>query len=178
MFHMILQPASFARVIVTAVCFAGLIGCAGHTAYPRTDDPVTASPPVSAGEAGVVIPARSPGEKAAVVAVRQVGVPYRYGGDDREGFDCSGLVQYAYAQAGVLVPRTTGSQWRRLQPVSREDMQVGDVLFFRIRGKMSHVGLYLGDGRFVHAPSSGREVTVAALDTPFYRGALIRAGRP
>jgi len=127
---------------------------------------------------GKVVAERSPGERAAVVAVRQVGVPYRYGGAGRDGFDCSGLIQYAYKQAGITVPRTTGSQWRGLQAVNRDDMQIGDVLFFRIRGRMSHVGLYLGDGRFVHAPSSGREVTIAALDTPFYRRAFIRAGRP
>ncbi|WP_197492978.1 C40 family peptidase [Woeseia oceani] len=118
------------------------------------------------------------GERAAVVAVRQVGMPYRYGGASRDGFDCSGLIQYAYKQAGVTVPRTTGSQWRGLRAIDRDDMQVGDVLFFRIRGRMSHVGMYLGDGRFVHAPSSGREVTIAALDSPFYQRAFIRAGRP
>ncbi|MEQ8205025.1 MAG: C40 family peptidase [Woeseia sp.] len=175
---MILQPASFARVIAVIVCSAGLFGCAGHTPYPRTASPSPPSPPVVSSNPGKVVPERSPGERAAVVAVRQVGVPYRYGGASRDGFDCSGLIQYAYKQAGVTVPRTTGSQWRGLQAVSHDDMQIGDVLFFRIRGRMSHVGMYLGDGRFVHAPSSGREVTVAALDTPFYRRAFIRAGRP
>jgi cell wall-associated NlpC family hydrolase len=65
-----------------------------------------------------------------------------------------------------------------MTPVSNPDMQVGDVLFFSIEGKMSHVGLYLGDGRFVHAPSTGRTVSVASLTSAFYRDALIRAGRP
>ncbi len=117
-------------------------------------------------------------ERAAVVAVQQLGVPYRYGGSTRAGFDCSGLVHYAYSQAGVRTPRTTGALWRELRPVSDRQLQVGDVLFFDIAGKVSHVGLYLGDGRFVHAPSSGKEVTIASLSSEYYRRALVRGGRP
>jgi len=121
---------------------------------------------------------KSAGHKAATVALRQVGIPYRYGGKTPAGFDCSGLVQYSYSKAGKFVPRTTGQLWSALQPVATTKMKPGDVLFFRIDGKMSHVGLYLGDSRFVHAPSSGRTVSVASLETPFYGGSLIRAGRP
>jgi cell wall-associated NlpC family hydrolase len=118
------------------------------------------------------------GEQAAVVAVRQLGVPYRYGGDGRNGFDCSGLVHYAYLQAGKAIPRTTSAQWRKLQPVAAGKLQVGDVLFFNIGGKVTHVGLYLGSRRFVHAPSSGREVTIEELDSAYYRTAFVRGGRP
>ncbi len=118
------------------------------------------------------------GEQAAVVAVRQLGVPYRYGGSTSKGFDCSGLVQYAYSQAGKSIPRTTAAQWQRLQPVAASNLRVGDVLFFNIEGKVSHVGLYLGRRRFVHAPSSGREVTIAELDSAYYRKAFVRGGRP
>jgi cell wall-associated NlpC family hydrolase len=121
---------------------------------------------------------RTPGERAAVVAVRQVGVPYRYGGNSVKGFDCSGLVQFAYAGAGKRISRTTGDLWRQMEPVSDRDLEVGDVLFFNIEGKVSHVGLYLGSGRFVHAPATGREVTIAELDSDFYRNAFIRGGRP
>jgi len=144
-----------------------LAACGGHEAVrrlPPSPEPVAAP--------------RALNERAAVVAARQVGVPYRYGGMGRGGFDCSGLVHYAYREAGKAVPRTTATLWRSLSPVGRADLRIGDVLFFRIAGRISHVGLYLGDGRFVHAPSSGREVTVAALDAPFYREAFIRAGRP
>ena len=124
------------------------------------------------------IPAKSSAERAAVVAAGQVGVPYAYGGSDRSGFDCSGLVQYSYARAGRQVPRTTGGLWQQLQAVSGSDLEVGDVLFFRIEGKMSHVGLYLGQGRFVHAPSSGKTVSIADLGSDFYKRAFIRGGRP
>jgi cell wall-associated NlpC family hydrolase len=115
---------------------------------------------------------------AADYAVQQVGVPYRYGGSDTSGFDCSGLVHYSYARAGKSVPRTTDGLWRASDPVPTGDLRRGDVLFFRIEGKVSHVGIYLGGDRFVHAPSSGREVTVEKLDSPYYERSLVRAGRP
>lgn len=120
----------------------------------------------------------SAGHKVARIALRQVGIPYRYGGKTPAGFDCSGLVQYSYSQAGKFVPRTTSQLWSALQPVSPSEMRPGDVLFFRIEGKMSHVGLYLGASDFVHAPSSGQTVSVASLESPFYSESLIRAGRP
>jgi cell wall-associated NlpC family hydrolase len=118
------------------------------------------------------------GEKAAAVALQQVGVPYRYGGASASGFDCSGLVQYSYGRAGKSLPRTTGQLWSDTSAVNRRDLRVGDLLFFNIEGKMSHVGLYVGGQQFVHAPSSGRTVSVATLDAPFYAAALIRGGRP
>jgi murein DD-endopeptidase len=113
-----------------------------------------------------------------VIAVRQLGVPYRYGGNSTDGFDCSGLVHYAYSKAGKSVPRTTSGLWRKLTPVDRANLRVGDLLFFNIDGKVSHVGLYLGSRRFVHAPSSGRDVTIEELDSTYYRQAFVRGGRP
>jgi len=112
------------------------------------------------------------------VAVRQLGVPYRYGGSTTDGFDCSGLVQYAYAKAGRAIPRTARAQWRSLQPVAVQNLRVGDLLFFDIDGKVSHVGLYLGSRRFVHAPSTGREVTIEELDSRYYRKTFVGGGRP
>lgn len=118
------------------------------------------------------------GERAASVALGQVGTPYRYGGNSPSGFDCSGLVHYSYAAAGIRVPRTTAGQWAQLTAVPSHDLRTGDLLFFNIAGKMSHVGVYLGDGRFVHAPSTGRTVSIASLGSDYYRKAFIRAGRP
>ena len=118
------------------------------------------------------------GESAAQIGLQQVGVPYRYGGQSPAGFDCSGLVHYAYARAGMSVPRTTGQLWSGTNVVERSRMQPGDLLFFSIAGKMSHVGLYLGDGRFVHAPSSGKTVSVESLSSTYYQKAFLRAGRP
>ena len=172
---MLSRPASIAGIVpalVTALMFSA---CAGQRPVEEA--------PGQAGARAAHRPApaqltRTLGEQAAVVAVRQVGVPYRYGGSGRGGFDCSGLVYYAYAQAGKQVPRTTASLWKAMRPVGERDLQVGDVLFFNIAGKMSHVGLYIGQRRFVHAPSSGREVTIAELDAEFYRRAFLRGGRP
>ena len=117
------------------------------------------------------------GERAAAVALRQVGVPYRFGGSSPAGFDCSGLVHYSYASAGLAIPRTTAALWARMAPVDARSMRTGDLLFFDIQGKMSHVGIYVGDERFVHAPSTGKRVSVDSLDAEFYRRALIRGGR-
>ena len=124
------------------------------------------------------VPVQSVGARAAAVALLQVGVPYRYGGTTTSGFDCSGLVQFSYRNAGKDVPRTTGQLWSSSTSVDRDDLQAGDLLFFSFEGKMSHVGMYVGKQQFVHAPSSGRTVTVANLTSPFYASALLRAGRP
>lgn len=120
----------------------------------------------------------STADRAVAVALQQVGVPYRYGGTTPSGFDCSGLVHYSYNRAGKSLPRTTSTLWNGMRPVASDQIRKGDILFFRISGKMSHVGMYVGGGRFVHAPSSGKVVSVASLHSDFYRHALIRAGRP
>ncbi len=172
-FHMLSQAAR--TRFVTLLVVVGLSGCAGQAL-----EPVGGSPSIASRAATPAAPARLPSaaEHAAAVAVRQIGIPYRYGGNSRSGFDCSGLVHYAYGQAGVDVPRTTTALWRALSPVTADELRVGDVLFFDIEGKVSHVGLYLGAGRFVHAPASGREVSVESLASDFYSVALVRGGRP
>ena len=156
------------KVRVLAAAFALLVlaaGCASHA--PASHGPAASSRTVAA----------APGERAARVALDQVGVPYRYGGNTPSGFDCSGLVQYAYSRAGVAVPRTTRQLWATAKSVDLNQLRAGDVLFFDIEGKMSHVGLYLGEQRFVHAPSTGQRVSIASLEADFYRDALLRAGR-
>jgi cell wall-associated NlpC family hydrolase len=98
-----------------------------------------------------------------------VGKPYRYGGASPSGFDCSGLVHFSYRQAGVAVPRSTEDQLRAAKPV-RGSMQRGDLLFFDQEGKKkSHVGIYLGNGKFVHAPSSGKRVRTDTLDSRYWK---------
>lgn len=118
------------------------------------------------------------GERVVSIAMQQIGTPYRYGGQGPAGFDCSGLVHYSYLRAGKSVPRTTRLLWDSTTTVSRSDLRAGDLLFFEIAGKMQHVGLYVGNGRFVHAPSTGRHVSVESLHSDFYADALLRAGRP
>ena len=117
------------------------------------------------------------GVEAARIAYAQVGIPYRYGGASPAGFDCSGLVHYAYDRAGKAVPRTTSALERATRRVDERSLLPGDILFFNVSGKLGHVGIYLDDGRFVHAPQTGRTVSVESLDSPFYRRAFARAGR-
>lgn len=166
---MIAQPARKIWSIALTITMLGLISAC--SSQPRSQA-VNQSRPVQA------VNPHSVGERAAVVALNQVGVPYRYGGSTTSGFDCSGLIQYSYLMVGKRVPRTTGQLWRSTKAVRRENIRVGDLLFFSIEGKMSHVGMYIGGQRFVHAPSTGRTVSVASLDSPYYSAAFIRAGRP
>ncbi|MBT8131214.1 MAG: C40 family peptidase [Gammaproteobacteria bacterium] len=114
---------------------------------------------------------------AAATATQQIGRPYKWGGSTPKGFDCSGLVQYSYNNAGMSVPRTSRAQYSASQHISLRQARTGDLLFFRFSGRISHVGIYLGDGRFVHSPSSGKHVEVASLQQPTYRKAFVTAGR-
>jgi cell wall-associated NlpC family hydrolase len=94
------------------------------------------------------------------IAMQYLGVPYRWGGASPSGFDCSGLVMYAYAQVGVSLPHFTGSMWGMGVPVSRGDLQPGDLVFFNGLG---HMGIYAGGGSFVHAPHTGDVVKVSSM---------------
>jgi murein DD-endopeptidase len=108
--------------------------------------------------------------QAAGHALKMIGRPYRYGGASPAGFDCSGLVQFSYRQVGVTVPRSTQAQWQASRTVRLSERRPGDLLFFDQEGrKNSHVGIYLGNGEFVHAPSSGKQVRRDRLDTPYWR---------
>jgi cell wall-associated NlpC family hydrolase len=111
----------------------------------------------------------------AAAALAQLGVPYRLGGVDPSGFDCSGLVQWAFAATGVVVPRTTEEQFSWFRPVPREELQPGDLVFFRL--PQPHVGIYLGAGEFVHAPATGRAVERARLDSPWFILSFAGGGR-
>lgn len=167
---MIAQPLRAVSVGAGLVVLAVLSGCAAGRAPEHT----------GAAEPGrvAIAPASDVGTRAARIALEQVGVPYRYGGTGPSGFDCSGLVHYAYLNAGKAVPRTSRQLWDGTANVARHELRPGDVLFFEIEGKMQHVGLYLGEDRFVHAPASGRTVSVASLASAFYGQAYLRGGRP
>ena len=117
-------------------------------------------------------------DRAASSALKMVGKPYRYGGSSPAGFDCSALVQYSYKQAGVSLPRSTDDLLRTSTPLRGMNLRRGDLLFFDQEGKKkSHVGIYLGDGRFVHAPSSGKSVRTDRLDSPYWKKHLAEARR-
>jgi cell wall-associated NlpC family hydrolase len=109
-------------------------------------------------------------QRAADYAQDMIGKPYRYGGNSPAGFDCSGLVQYSYSRAGLPIARTTRSQREAGISIGSQSLRAGDLIFFDQEGqKSSHVGIYIGDGRFVHAPSSGKQVRVDTLDTKYWK---------
>jgi murein DD-endopeptidase len=118
------------------------------------------------------------GDRAAEIALTMVGKPYRYGGNTPGGFDCSGLVHYSYGRAGVNVPRSTKTQMRQSRPIPLNNLRRGDLLFFDQEGKKSsHVAIYVGSDRFVHAPSSGKRVYVGDLQSRYWRRHLAGARR-
>jgi cell wall-associated NlpC family hydrolase len=120
-------------------------------------------------------PPPTAGERAVRIALRAVGVPYRYGGESPEsGFDCSGLVRWAYGRIGIDLPHNSYALYSVGRSVPRSRMEPGDVLFFEGLG---HVGLYLGRGRMVHAPQTGRDVEVVRLGATNYGERLIGARR-
>jgi len=123
--------------------------------------------------------AGNPGAAALVAAETHIGAPYRYGGAGPDAFDCSGLVAYSYAQAGIMLPRTAAQQFAVVTPVPKRDLKPGDLLFFRVNGRdVGHVGIYAGDDRLVDAPQTGGKVRMVRLDDEWYRERYIGAGRP
>ncbi len=116
--------------------------------------------------------------QAADAALSMVGKPYRYGGSTPRGFDCSGLVNYSYSQAGIRVARSTDALRAQAALIRASALRRGDLVFFDQEGKkFSHVGIYLGDGRFVHAPSSGARVRIDLLDADYWRRHFVEARR-
>jgi cell wall-associated NlpC family hydrolase len=105
-------------------------------------------------------------------AMGYMGIPYRFGGATPEaGFDCSGFVQYVFRQAaGLVLPRSSFEQIRQGISVAREELQVGDLVFFNtMRATASHVGIYIGDNRFIHAPSRGKTVEIVDFTNSYWQ---------
>ncbi len=148
------------KLSIYCCLLAVLAGCSSGVSQPYT------SPPGRAGEQLVAI------------SKGLIGAPYLYGGQSPAGFDCSGLVNYVYAEIGISVPRSSRLLYRHARKVNLRSLQPGDLVFFNIsRNKVSHVGIYAANGKFIHAPSSGKRVSLARLDNPYWQKRLIGAGR-
>jgi cell wall-associated NlpC family hydrolase len=144
-----------------------LAAVAGREAQPvesqpnevEVDAPATegASPPVAAPPADA-----SRGAEVVAIALQYLGVPYKWGGaSPSEGFDCSGLTMYVYAQIGISLPHYAAAQYQLGVPVSREQLQPGDLVFYRGLG---HMGMYIGGGNYIHAPQTGDVVKISGVD--------------
>lgn len=135
--------------------------------------PADAKPARPAGDGGI--------RNVLQRALALIGTPYRWGGTSPDsGFDCSGLVAYLFRNTlGIELPRVSREMAKAGQPVSdRNALAAGDLVFFSRRGKVvDHVGIYLGDGKFVHAPRTGRDVTVSKLDEGYWHDKFLKARR-
>ena len=176
------------RSLLLACAIAALaVACAG--AMPLGHAAETSSPaPSRFGSAGAAIhltvtrhvpkrvaPKRTLGERAAAIALKAVGVPYRWGGSSpASGFDCSGLVYWAYGRLGIELPHSSYALYGLGRRVARSRMKTGDLIFF---SGLGHMGLYIGRGRMVHAPQSGRLVEVVRLGSSHYGSRIVGARR-
>jgi cell wall-associated NlpC family hydrolase len=158
-------PARGFRLFPLLLLIAALAGCGGQETVRQTRPAQRAWP--------VVAPDDPDAANAVLMrAISLVGTPYRFGGNTPEGgFDCSGLVNYVYRDTLALsLPRTSRDLAAFQGPrISPERLAAGDLVFFGASGNVSHVGIYVGEGRFVHAPSTGGTVRLDHLDGSYWR---------
>jgi len=121
----------------------------------------------------------NPDERSLLVRVVKtfLGVPYKLGGSTLKGIDCSGFVRKIYEIFNIELPRTTREQFWIGKKVGKEQLEEGDLVFFRRGGNSSHVGIYIGANQFVHASSSNRQVKIDYLDAPYYNKRFLRGVR-
>ncbi|SNS79864.1 Cell wall-associated hydrolase, NlpC family [Geodermatophilus pulveris] len=155
---------SFRGLAVTAIAGAGLV------LAPLPASANSTAPSAAVVTAAPVAAASGAAQTAVDTALAQVGDPYSWGATGPNAFDCSGLTSFAYKAAGVSIPRVSRDQATFGTAVAKSDLQPGDLVFFY--SPVSHVGMYIGNGQMVHAPSSGSSVKVVNVDSmPSYSGA-------
>ncbi len=120
------------------------------------------------------------GQQVVTTAKKYLGVPYVYGGASPQGFDCSGLVQYVFKELGVSLNRVAADQTAHGTPVTKDQLCPGDIVFFHNTSKydtINHVGIYVGDGNFIHAPQTGDVVKITTMDSGYYARTFVAARR-
>ncbi len=144
-------------------------GCAGSPSHAPAGRATHTSARPASGMSARNAPERS--QEMVFQALAAADVPYHYGGESHAtGFDCSGLVAHVYREAfGIVLPHNTRAQSEAGTKITREELQPGDLVFYNTQGKpFSHVGIYLGDGRFIHAPKTGSAVRVEDMHASYW----------
>lgn len=158
--------------LLTIIIALGLTGCASNQNLRSTNDntwqPATEAPTASDA---------AKADRLWQVFERYEGTPYRYGGTSASGFDCSGFITTAFDEAlGRRLPRTTSQMLAAGDSVGRDQLRAGDLVFFRIKGKDQHAGIYMGDDSFIHS-STSIGVTRSSLNGYYWRGRFSQARR-
>jgi cell wall-associated NlpC family hydrolase len=169
------RPLAFRSMIVLSIATLLAAGCGTEPYRP----PATTRTPVpSSTPAPVPAPPADPGLEIVALASQLIGSPYRFGGSGPGEFDCSGLVLFVHNQLGIHVPRTAAEQAAAAAPVDALALAPGDLVFFTETGsEITHVGIYAGKGRFVHAPKTGHPVGYGSLFDDYYLHNFAGAGR-
>lgn len=159
---------------MTAFVLSALVAVAAHAVPPAAEGGLVGAPAPD----GLLDQWQTVGTETGLVASQLmntalglIGVPYRMGGNSAEtGFDCSGFVRYVYANTlGLVLPRRAAQQAQTTTPIAKSDLRPGDLVFFNtMRRAFSHVGVYLGDGKFIHAPSKGDRVKISDMNDRYW----------
>ncbi len=174
------RQAALPATLPAALLLAAALALGGCASTPRPAAGGNNGAP--AGNASTPAPRLSldQANDVTLYAISLVGTPYRYGGNTPDGgFDCSGLIDYVYKErASLLAPRTVAALSNWGQPIAAENLRSGDLVIFSPAGSATHAGIYVGDGRFVHAPSTGGEVRLEALNSRYWTKQLASFRRP
>ena len=178
-----MRSAPMRVLLMVVVAFAS--GCAATAGTPRPfprpgnppETPAAGLPNAGIGPTGTSS-ARTSGYEISGTALSLRGVPYRNGGADASGFDCSGLVWYVFARHGIVLPRTVSEQYRAGTSVATSELREGDLVFFSTTAPgATHVGILVGGDSFVHAPASTGVVRVEQIAAPYWSARFLGARR-
>lgn len=162
------RPVTFPRSLVYLLLLALLLlaGCSSQKTIATRDD----GPAIDGNNLSI--------DRILVMSAAKeaLGTPYRWGGTTPSGYDCSGLTQMAYGKIGISLPRTSNEQFHALDEI--DVARPGDLLFFGSGNRATHVGIYMGDRQMIHAPGSGRTVSVSSLDIRYWRQHYLGAAAP
>jgi cell wall-associated NlpC family hydrolase len=158
------------RGMLLALSLAAL-GCAKPLATLDVAEPAAGRPTLERSETESSV---SRSGRVVTLARRYLGARYAWGGSSPAGFDCSGFVMYVYSHVGVSLPHNAAKQYRYGAPVTRGQIEPGDVVFF---DDLHHTGIYIGDGRFIHARRSGHGVIISGLNESWYRARWVGGRR-